>query len=252
MFLHGKSCNETIYRDSEILGRTKSLAKHIRDPDKNGDLFRDSINMDIEESYRRTTQEEYSPKRDKTRSEVMDPVSKDNLFVHRFPLMPNRVNRPSDYRDYAKSHSSLLRRTYWNNSKRRTLNDWRYHTENNETQRKKFKSEYFKPASWSKASREIEDITYNCRDYYLAEKDKKYSEWIESKNKWMGAPFIAGRKKGKDSIPKCKNVGSTAYDQFIGNRNKYEMFTGLKDSKRYQILNNFKEIARVINKNFIK
>ena len=83
MFLHGKSCNETIYRDSEILGRTKSLAKHIRDPDKNGDLFRDSINMDIEESYRRTTQEEYSPKRDKT------PLGSDGSCVEGQPLCPS-------------------------------------------------------------------------------------------------------------------------------------------------------------------
>ena len=70
-----------------------------------------------------------------------------------------------------------------------------YYTENKKTQRKKFKSENFKPASWSKARKEIKDNTYNCRDYYLAEKEKSYYDWIESKNKWMGAPFIATRKK---------------------------------------------------------
>ena len=34
MYTHGKSCNNVGYRDSEVMFRTKSLSRHIRDPDK--------------------------------------------------------------------------------------------------------------------------------------------------------------------------------------------------------------------------
>lgn len=68
----------------------------------------------------------------------------------------------------------------------------------------------------------------------------------------MGAPFIASRKKEKDKVPKCKRPGRIGKKLFMNNNNRYQSFDIKNNPKRSQILTNFKQITRIINKNFIK
>lgn len=133
----------------------------------------------------------------------------------------------------------------------------------------------FRPTSWSKARREVADETLRKDIIYINEskmdkdtfkkeinkikihKDKpyysrEYKELQQNKQKWMGVPFIASRKKARDKVPRSKRAGKVATQQYINNSNRYNTFDLAKEHKRAQILTNFKQITRIINKNFIK
>ena len=110
----------------------------------------------------------------------------------------------------------------------------------------------FKPANWSQARKEItEDNFYLSREYYMLEREKNHSDWLKSKKKWMGIPFIASRKTMKDEIPKCKKVGQLGKSQYTNN-NRYQTFEVSLNPRRSHILSNFKQITKIINKAFIK
>ena len=181
MYTHGKGCNNKALRDSEIMFRTKSLTKHLRDPDKIENLWNES------------------PQHDRTRSTKMEPINKENKFHRRFPLLQKEHDGLSEYRDVNNSSkNSFLRRTYCNDSKRRTLNtDSKRNTISH--------TGIFQPSSWSKARREAtQDNFYLCREYYDTVKNKNHEEWLESKSKWMGKPFVAIRKSHADKLPRSK------------------------------------------------
>lgn len=79
MYTHGRSVNGVEYRDSELMSRTKSLSRHLRDPDKVDNVWTES------------------PRRESTRTKLKEPVTQENLLLRRFPLMPKRNTKLHDY-----------------------------------------------------------------------------------------------------------------------------------------------------------
>ncbi|CAI2372397.1 unnamed protein product [Moneuplotes crassus] len=147
---------------------------------------------------------------------------------------------------------SFLNRTFLCDSRRRTLHKF-MRGNLNKSSIPRTSQDIFRPSNWSQARKEMsENNFYLCREYYDQEKDKKYSDWLNSKQRFMGIPFIASRKKTKDSVPRCKDPGELALQQYVNNKNNYSTFDNQKDLKRSQILSNFKQITRVITKSYMK
>ena len=108
MFTHGNGSNGHLHRESEIMWRVKSLSSHIRDPDKVPNLWKDII----EDDHTRTT--------------LKKNITKENLFLNMFPNAPKILKRNEiQGLGRAQSTGNLLKRTYWNGSKLRTLNSSR-------------------------------------------------------------------------------------------------------------------------------
>ncbi|CAI2375596.1 unnamed protein product [Moneuplotes crassus] len=243
MYTHGRSCNQVMYRDSELMGRTHSLAKHIRHTEKKETPYA--------ESYRKR----------KTRSVIREPITKQNLILARYPDIPIRrkmrkgstINHSQGYRvNNNSSEATFQDKTYLYDARKRTLNRSNRVSLKNRNAKNE-SAEIFRPSNWSQARKEMsENNFYLCREYYDQEKDKNYSDWLNSKNKFMGIPFIATRKKSKDIVPRCKDPGELAYHQYSNNKNQYDTFDNKDDPRRSKILSNFKQITRVINKSFIK
>jgi hypothetical protein len=109
-----------------------------------------------------------------------------------------------EYRtEYLPAKSTLLGNTFSADSRRRKLNTPIGTRHNHLVAMTQPSPADFRPANWSEARKDItDDNFYISREYYLAEREKNHEDWMKSKQKWMGAPFIASRKKAKDKVPK--------------------------------------------------
>jgi len=200
---------------------------------------------------------------------LKETVTKENLIAHRFPGMPEKVFKHRRtmneryivlliiYSEYSNDSpgkpSTLLRKTFLVGSRQRTLSHWNRLSINKQKQPKS-ERKAFNPSNWSQARREIsENNFYLCREYYNTEKDQNHEEWQKSKKKWMGKPFIAKRKKLTDRLSKSKRrLVKASKTNLIGDTNGYRTFDQPANLRRSQILQNFKQIQRIITKNYMK
>lgn len=112
----------------------------------------------------------------------------------------------------------------------------------------------FKPAGFQQARDEIADKGnfLLCREYYLREKELNFENFQKSKSMWKGDSLLTTRKQKPVELPKSKRKFlSKDKNDFLNGKNSYQTYL-TNDAKRLQILSNYKEINRIITKNFIK
>mmetsp|Transcript_19241 Transcript_19241/g.17060 ORF Transcript_19241/g.17060 Transcript_19241/m.17060 type:complete len:153 (-) Transcript_19241:69-527(-) len=104
-----------------------------------------------------------------------------------------------------------------------------------------------------KGREEIADNNFLlCREYFLREKELNFEKFQKNKSMWKGDALMTTRKSKPTEMPKSKKkYVKQSHRQYLNNKNKYKTFLP-DDVKRLQILENYKEINRIITKNYIK
>jgi hypothetical protein len=192
-------------------------------------------------------------------------------FIYRFPDAPKHVRKHNiESGKNAKSTDNLHRRTYCSNGKKRTLNSDRKTFydggSNKESLGNMHKTNYskfstpmasrppFVPVGFQQARDEIaEKNNYLLQsEYYSREKELNFENFQKSKSMWKGDPLFTTRKHIPVKLPKSKIMFlKKTKNEYLNNNNGFQTFL-TDDVKRLQILSNYKEINRIITKNFIK
>jgi hypothetical protein len=69
----------------------------------------------------------------------------------------------------------------------------------------------------------------------------------------MGKPFVPSRKKCTEKSSRVKRLlGKASKRRYMNDKNKFNTFGQFVDMRRSNILQNFKQIQRIITKNYIK